>query len=553
MADSAVSHPSIDAPAPPARQPQIHFETFALVACVYFTLVSNRVVWQHALADRAWTDPATWLFAGCLFTALVALQFGALVLVVPRRLARPVVSVLLLASAAASYFIQTYHVLLDPGMLRNVLAADTKEAVELLSWPLAWNVAWQALLPAWLMWRVSLAPRQPARALLRRALALAAATAAFGLALMLVFQDAAGLARNHREWRYLVTPANVVYSLARVARGNKVAAHRKPIATDARLGPSWVPGRKPTLLVIVVGETVRAANWGLNGYARQTTPELAALDVVNFRDVTSCGTDTEVSLPCMFSPWGRRDYDASRIQEHESLLHVLGRVKLPVLWRDNQSGCKGVCAGLEMQQLDQAGVSGLCADGRCFDEILLHDMDRLMADGDGHRVLVLHQLGNHGPAYHRRYPERFRRFAPTCDTAELRNCTSQQIVNAYDNAVLYTDHVLALTVRFLRAQESTHDTAMIYVSDHGESLGERNLYLHGVPYAIAPKEQTQVPMVMWLSRGFADRAGIDMDCLRERAAKPASHDHLFHTVLGMLDVQTASYDGLYDLTRPCRR
>ena len=554
MANSlSSSFPPVGASAAPPRPRPIEFEAFALAACVYVTLVSNSVVWQHALAGRPWTDPATWLFAGCLFAALVAFQFGALVLLVPQGMARAVVSVLLLAAAVASYFIQTYHVFIDPGMLRNVLATNSKEAIELVSWNLAWHVTWQALLPIWLVWRIPLAERRIRHALGCRALALAASALTFGGAVLLVYQDAAALVRNHRELRYLVTPANVVYSLARVAPASQVAAApRKPIAVDARLGPSWVPGRKPVLFVIVVGETVRAANWGLNGYARQTTPELASLDVVNFPDVTSCGTDTEVSLPCMFSPWGRHDYDRARIQEHESLLHVLDRVKLPVLWRDNQSGCKGVCAGLEEQQLDSAAVPGLCADGRCLDEVLLHDLDRLVSDRAGNLVLVLHQIGNHGPAYHHRYPDAFRRFGPTCDTAELRSCTREQIVNAYDNAILYADHVLASAIRFLGAHERSYDSALIYLSDHGESLGEHNLYLHGLPYAIAPKEQTHVPMVMWLSPGFTDRTGVDMGCLREQAAKPASHDHLFHTVLGLLDVRTASYDGLLDLTRPCR-
>jgi lipid A ethanolaminephosphotransferase len=197
-------------------------------------------------------------------------------------------------------------------------------------------------------------------------------------------------------------------------------------------------------------------------------------------------------------------------------------------------------------------VPGLCEEGRCFDEILLNGLDQRMADGAS-RVLVLHSIGSHGPAYYRRYPERFRHFTPTCETDELRKCNVEQIVNSYDNTLLYTDHVLASTVRWLRSHERDHDSALIYVSDHGESLGEHNLFLHGMPRVIAPKEQTQVPMVMWFSSGFAAGAGLDTACLRERASRPASHDHLFHSVLGLLDVQTAIYESEFDLTRPCRR
>jgi len=260
-----------------------------------------------------------------------------------------------------------------------------------------------------------------------------------------------------------------------------------------------------------------------------------------------------VLVPCMFSPWGRRDYDEKRIRSSESLLHVLQHAGVGVLWRDNQSGCKGVCDGLPQQLMSQADDPTLCDNERCLDEILLRGLDERLAAATGPGVLVLHQLGNHGPAYYKRYPAAFRRFLPPCDSADLRQCKRDQIVNAYDNAVLYTDHVLAQLIAMLRARADTLDSALIYVSDHGESLGENNLYLHGLPYAIAPQEQTRVPMVMWLSSGWARRFGLDTRCLRARAAEPAQHDNLFHTVLGLLDVRTRVLDPAMDLTAGCRR
>jgi len=408
--------------------------------------------------------------------------------------------------------------------------------------------------PIWLVWRLPLMERPWRRALPRRLASVAIAIALVALAVMAVFQDVAGIARNHREWRFLVTPTNVLYSAVRAgtAKAKTAAGPLQPVGTDAALGPSWAARTKPALLIVVVGETARAANWGLSGYARQTTPELAALDVVNFRDVTTCGTDTEASVPCMFSPWGLHDHDSARERTHESLLHVLQHAKLPVLWRDNQSGCKGVCAGLELDQLDGAKIEGLCEDGRCFDEVLLHGLDERVQATKGNQVIVLHMLGSHGPAYHRRYPERFRRFTPTCDTAELRKCSQQEIVNAYDNTLLYTDHVLASAIRWLQSRAGERDSALVYVSDHGESLGEHNLYLHGMPRSIAPDEQTHVPMVMWFSQGFASSFGVDTACLRKFASQPASHDNLFHTVLGLLDVQTQVYDPKFDLMHGCR-
>jgi lipid A ethanolaminephosphotransferase len=213
-----------------------------------------------------------------------------------------------------------------------------------------------------------------------------------------------------------------------------------------------------------------------------------------------------------------------------------------------------VCEGLPKQTMGAADDPALCDGERCLDEILLHGLDAWIDKlGPGPHLLVLHQLGNHGPAYYKRYPPAFRRFVPTCDSADLRTCSREQIVNAYDNALLYTDHVLARLVALLKSHEDTIDTAMLYVSDHGESLGENNLFLHGLPYAIAPSQQTHVPMVMWLSGPYVRDFNVDTACLRRRAAQPAQHDNLFHTVLGLLDVRTQLYDRALDLAADCRR
>jgi lipid A ethanolaminephosphotransferase len=305
--------------------------------------------------------------------------------------------------------------------------------------------------------------------------------------------------------------------------------------------------------VLVVGETARAANWGLSGYARQTTPQLAALPVINFSDVSSCGTNTEVSLPCMFAPVGRRQYDEQRIRGSEGLLHVMARAGVAVHWRDNQSGCKGVCDGLPNDSVQGLNAPGLCSEGRCLDEGLLQGIDRRLAQAQGTQLLVLHQLGNHGPAYFRRYPAAFARFTPACEDEDLQHCTREQIVNAYDNALLYTDHVLAQLITQLQARADSVDSALLYVSDHGESLGENRLFLHGMPYAIAPDVQTKVPMVMWASPGFAQGVGLDLGCLRQRAQAGVSHDHLFHTLLGLLDVTTSLYEPGWDFSAECRR
>jgi len=529
-------------------RPIIGSEVLILLCSLFFSMFSNGAFWHSALAHPL----EQWRLAVSLFLVITALHALLLGLVVNHWTAKPLLTVLFLVTALAAHYMSAYGVYLDADMLRNVLHTDSKESSELLSPQLLIPIA-LTLIPVIALWRVRLPKRSWPRALAIRSVFLAAMATIAAAGVLLSFQDISSLVRNHREVRYLVTPANYVVALSNVALASPPGPKQAllPIGTDARETPR-ISGGKPRLLVLVVGETARAQNWGLNGYARQTTPELAKVDgLINFSQVSSCGTSTEVSLPCMFSPYGRRNYDEKEIRSHQSLLHVLDHAGVATLWRDNQSGCKGVCDGLTIQHLADAKDPDLCNGKRCLDEILLKDLRAQLSPSKGDQVVVLHQLGNHGPSYFERYPSRFKRFTPTCENSELGECEPQGIVNAYDNALLYTDHFLAQTIGLLRSQ-ADYDTALIYVSDHGESLGEKGLFLHGVPYSIAPAEQTRVPMAMWFSPGFVQAAKLDTACLRHEAAEPASHDNLFPSVLGLMQVSTREYQPAYDLFAKCR-
>ena len=535
-------------------RPAVHVETLVLAASVFLLGAMNAPFWSAALRGRSWGEPATWAFAAAMFGVFASVYFIAAALLSTRHTVKPLLTVLVITTAVAAYYMNRYSVYFDRAMLRNVFATNYKEARELVGWDMAGYVFIFGIVPAALVWWPTLLKRPLRRAFGIRLAWLAGALAIAAGSLLFAFADLASLMRNHKEVRHLLTPGNVIAAAA----GNVWGRAKRPdqpkivVGPDAKLGAAWQGRQRPALFVLVVGETARAQNFSLNGYARDTNPELARRNVVNFPDAQACGTSTEVSLPCMFSPFGRREYDEDKILTHESLLHVLKRAGINVLWRDNQSGCKGVCEGLPAQQLDHAGVEALCAEGQCLDEILLDGMDGVLRDTRGNLFVVMHQLGSHGPAYFKRYPALFKRFGPACETDELRLCSPAEIRNAYDNSLLYTDFFLSRVIDFLDRAQQTHDTAMIYVSDHGESLGEGGLYLHGVPYAIAPDVQKHVPLVLWLSPAFQRDFGVTQECMRGQAGKPASHDNLFHSVLGVLDVKTAAYDPAMDLFAPCR-
>jgi lipid A ethanolaminephosphotransferase len=315
------------------------------------------------------------------------------------------------------------------------------------------------------------------------------------------------------------------------------------------------------LLMIVVGETARAANFSFNGYARETTPQLRALSqtepFVYWKDAWSCGTNTAASLPCMFSHLGKEAFEDSKAR-YESLLDVLQRAGLAVLWIDNQSGCKGVCDRIPNANTLRSKVPEHCSSGECHDLIMLHELDARIAALPAEKrakgvVVVFHQMGSHGPAYYKRVPDAFRKFQPECLTNNLSQCSREQITNSYDNTLLYTDQLLSSSIGWLKAQDKTTQSAMIYVSDHGESLGEKGIYLHGLPYAIAPNEQKRIPWLNWFSPEFVANQRLDITCLQQSTNARITHDHLFHSVLGLMDVQTTLHQDALDVYAKCRK
>ncbi|HEY1136267.1 MAG TPA: phosphoethanolamine--lipid A transferase [Xanthomonadaceae bacterium] len=531
--------------------PSISFEALTAAVAAYFVLATNSAFWSGMRAAGTLSGPDAWVVVLSPALAIFALHALLLVVLIPRAVAKPALTLLLLAAAGVSYFSKKYSVYIDPSMIRNVLRTDATEAGELLTLDLGVSLLLFGALPSLLVWLVRIHVRPLRVALMRRMLFAFAMIVLTAASLFVAFDDLSPLMRNHPSLRYMIAPGNVLVATTKVLaeRAREPEGPRQVVGADAKL-QGHTASTKPHFLVIVVGETARAQNWGLNGYGRQTTPQLARLDVVNYKDVSACGSNTEVSVPCMFSSTGRRRYDQQRISNSDSLLHVLERAAVRTLWRDNQTGCKGVCEGLPFQSYRKPPKDPMCNGEACRDAVMLQGLHDAIDDNPGDVVVVLHQIGNHGPSYYKRYGDEFRRFLPDCREADLKRCSRGQIVNAYDNAILATDDFLAKAIRML-AQDASHDTALIYLSDHGESLGENNIYLHGFPYAIAPDTQIKVPMVAWLSPGMIASTGIDMRCVRARADQPASHDNLFHSVLGLMQVTTAVYEPALDLFGSC--
>lgn len=538
----------------PSRRRELSLTAVIAIVSLWFVVACNASFWQAAVAARGGFALRELPFFASLALFTFLLTNLLLTLLTPRPVAKPVLALFFVTTPILAYFMAAHGVLIDPTMIRNTVETDPREVGELITPRM---IAYLALLGApplvWLA-RVRIERRSLRAGLARFGLVLAATCVGVGAIAAFQYQDYASFLRNHRDLRYRLAPLNIVgssYNFAKEAL--RTPRELRTLGADARLAPAATASPRRKLVIVVVGETARAANFSLGGYGRQTNPELAKRNVLFFSDVSSCSTSTAKSLPCMFSNLGSAAFDQVTARGQENVLDVLQRAGVKVLWRENNSGCKGVCDRVETEVLSRLQTPGLCNEGECFDEILLDGLqERIDRTGDD-MVVVLHQKGSHGPGYHLRYPDRFNVYAPTCRTTSLEQCSADEIRNAYDNTILYTDFILSKSIDLLEKNSATRDTALLYVSDHGESLGENGLFLHGIPPLFAPDVQTHVPMIVWLSPELERAGGLDRAALDAGTASKLSHDNLFHSLIGLFDVETSVYRASLDVFHSARR
>lgn len=536
-----------------------------ILYALFLAVFHNMAFWSflcdvHGL--ESWGDYGFFVAVFFLITAFFCLVIGLLPV---NAFGKTVMTAILLLSALAAYFMAQYGTMVDGKMVQNVFETDIKEVYDLLTLKMLVYFLMLGLLPAMVIWTMTLRKSLSVwMALKCRFIFLSAALTVILVMVLAGYSSIAPFVRNHKEVRYYLLPNNFIKGLvdyARESAGAELSRSNglKVIAGDARKGKSWKNRSRRTLFVLVVGETARANNFGLYGYTKNTTPNLSAMtDIVRLDHVTSCGTDTAVSLPCLMSNLGRSGYKLKEARTRENLLDVVSRSGIRVLWLDNQSGCKQVCSRVEYLNTSAMSHPDFCKEGECHDGILVEEVRKYIAQGTlvpdtlaqdssaqnslaQDTLLILHQMGSHGPAYYKRYPAGREKFTPACHNAQMDSCSKEEIVNAYDNTILYTDHVLKQLLDILRQASATLDTGLFYVSDHGESLGELGLYLHGAPFMLAPDVQTHVPAVVWLSPKLQQERQLKMDCLSANGKKALSHDNIFHSILGVLDIETVAY------------
>ena len=446
-----------------------------------------------------------------------------------------------------AYFMNTYNVVIDYTMIQNTLQTDLNETMDLLSLRQVLYFIFLGLIPAYFVYKIPIKYRKFKIEKISKLKYLFFLALIMGLTVFVFFKHYSSFVREHKPLRYNANPTYWIYSLGSYINHTLTAGPIvvEPIGEDAKVIKA--PNALPKVVILVVGEATRADHFSLNGYKKETTPKLKEEDILNFSNFHSCGTSTAVSVPCMFSMYTMSTYSYKKGIRTENVLDVLQRTgDISVLWRENNSDSKGVALRVQNEYYRSPFFNTICNEEECRDEGMIVGLDKYIDQQKGKDALiVLHQMGNHGPAYYKRYPKNFEKFTPVCQTNQLEECTQEEISNAYDNATLYTDYFLSKIITLLKKYEGTHQTAMMYVSDHGESLGENGIYLHGLPYFMAPSAQTHIPALMWLNDSFKNQLEIN----KVDADKRYTHDNLFHTLLGLFNVKTNVYDPKLDILK----
>ncbi|MDO9184295.1 MAG: phosphoethanolamine--lipid A transferase [Bacteriovorax sp.] len=453
---------------------------------------------------------------------------------------KPVIISLLFFSSLAAYVMDSYGVVLDDNMFLNVFNTDGHEALDLLSFRLFLYLVFLCIVPSFIILKTKISEFSLKDELISRSKTILFSFLLITTLLFSFGKNYASFFREQKTLRYYTNPTYYIYSIGKYVSSfyGNTSGLIDPIGLNAVIHGS---GKKRQLIIFVVGETARRDHFSLNGYAKDTNPYLKKENVVSFNNMTSCGTSTAISVPCIFSNLGRSKFSNEKAATTENLLDVLSHTKkINILWRDNNSNSKGVAARVPYEDFKQPPNNTIC-DPECRDVGMLVGLQGYIDQKkEGNIFIILHQMGNHGPAYYKRYPVAFEKFKPVCKTNELEKCSNEEINNAYDNATLYTDFFLSKVIGLLKENSNNFGTSMFYVSDHGESLGEKGIYLHSLPYFMAPDEQKNVAAVLWMGGDLAKRTNYEL--LRKKSQLPYSHDNVFHTFLGLMDVQTPEFN-----------
>ncbi len=526
--------------------------SFIVLISLYFGVVLNLPVDQRFIQLASETVNTTFAyFSPVLLSAAFMVIFSLFNIPYIRK---PFFIFLVLTSAATSYATDKYGVIFDYSMMENIFETNSGEAFSYININSIVYMLFIGVIPSILIAKINFKKDHAISIrFMQKAVVVFSALAIIAVIYATSYKSYASIGRNNSYLNKMITPAHLYNTVKYIKKSYfTTPLEYKVIGEDAEIIP--VKNNKPSLIILVQGETARSMNIQYNGYKRDTNPYTENMGIISFKDVSSCGTATAHSLPCMFSNLDRKSYKKERANAQDNALDIIQRAGTRVLWVENDGGDKSVAKNINKIKIEPSNYPSYCSDGACLDEVMLEEFDKnIMLNGQSNKLFSFHIMGSHGPTYWKRYPQSHELFTPSCDRSDIENCTDEEIVNVYDNTVAYTDFVIARLIDRLKQYRDEYNVALMYISDHGESLGENGLYLHGTPYSLAPEEQTKVPWYLWMDAAFESAYHIDRQCLQNKAEHDAvSQDNLFHTLINFAGVKSAAVDSGKSLIAGCR-
>ena len=523
---------------------------FNFLISIFIALFLNLSLWNflYNLATINKFFPLNFLLA--FFIVLVCFIYFGISLFSFPYIYKLLLSFIIICGSFAQYFMLKYGVIIDSSMIQNVFETDFKESFELLTYKMVLMSVFLGIIPSFIIYKINIKyPKKISGYLVFYLSSILALAILIGV-IFTQYKTFVSVFRNHKDIIFRIIPNNYINGIYQNIILLFPEKNIKMISSEASKNKNWEHHRRKTIFVFVIGEAARANNFSLNGHLKETNPKLIKQDVINFNNFYSCGTTTAVSVPCIFSSLDKSNFSKSKFRNNDNLLKLIKKSGFNTLWIDNNSGCKSACDDVETIEMESYIKSD--SNREIYDEEMLNiSKEFIKKNNKDDLVIVLHQKGSHGPAYYKRIPKGFDKFKPVCKSVELQQCSSEEITNSYDNTILYTDYFLSEIIDMLK-ENKDKDTAMIYVSDHGQSLGENGIYLHGMPYLVAPKYQKHIPMIMWLSENFTKDFGINRECVSKYLDKEFSHDNLFHSILDMLKIDTKAQKNELSFFQNCK-
>ena len=468
-----------------------------------------------------------------LVVIMLALNFmmTCLVMFLLRIVGRILLAILAIINATAVYFIITYSVMIDATTIENVFNTRYSEASGFFSWSLWGFIIVFGVLPAlWcLLQPVAYGKAKKLGIFCGSSLVVVLAVASMNFSQTLwISQHDTELGGLLQPWSYLVNTGRVI------------SFSQDEQAEEIKLPDGQIADHEKAVVVLVIGESARKANFQLYGYQRDTNPLLSRQEGLKVYQANACATYTTAGTKAILEPKNSGDL-------YELLPNYAFRTGVDVSWRTSNWGEPPIHID-EYVTDDELGAQYPDEDD-AYDAILFKGLRQRIESSPKNKVLiVLHTSTSHGPKYADKYPKAFEVYKPVARNVEEGEKNLGMLINAYDNTIRYTDFLLDGLINTLRSM-TDWNSAMIFISDHGESLGENKMFMHGLPMKLAPKVQYEIPFLVWTSEGFRDYKQTSNRQDAPEGELPALLDqhYIFHSVLNLLSIQSPAYNKDYDI------